>query len=194
MKKNPSLQSQAKALFFGNLVATLFQFLIPSILVRFISQEDFGIYRQFQLLAVTFLGLLGMGYQSSLFYFFPISKEMGRNRIIQQAMILLGINVFVFLLILLFFGDKMLVALNFSEFLEMKAYIFFYISFMLLSSVVLSIFTLEKKTLHNKVYPSLEKITSFIFFIVVIFIVPGYLGPIIALLLFSISRLLFFLW
>lgn len=40
----PSLKSQASAIFIGILAGTIFQFLIPAIIVRLISQEDFGIF------------------------------------------------------------------------------------------------------------------------------------------------------
>ena len=73
MSKSPSLKNQAKALFIGRFIGILFQFLIPAVIVRLISQEDFGIFRQFQLMGATFGGILAMGYSSSLFYFYPIS-------------------------------------------------------------------------------------------------------------------------
>ena len=191
--KNPSLKNQAKAIFIGNLVGTIFQFLVPAILVRFISQDDFGVYRQFQLVAITFMGLLGLGYSPSLFYFYPISDKLGKQKIIQQTQFLFLINIIIFCVIFYFFGNQILIYFKFNEFLEMKVFLLLFISFMVLSSLLRIILTLEKNTLYNKIYPSLERIVNFLIFIVVIMIIPGFKGPIIALLIFGAVRLLFFL-
>lgn len=191
-EKSPTLKNQAKAIFIGNLVGTIFQFLVPAILVRFISQDDFGVYRQFQLVAITFLGLLGMGFSPSLFYFYPISDTIGRQKIIQQTQWLFLINIVIFSGIFYFYGNQILEYFNFGEFVDMKLYLVLFISFMVLSSILRIIFTLEKNTLYNKIYPSLEKIANFLIFVIVIMIIPGFKGPIIALLIFGAIRLMFF--
>ena len=46
-------RNQAKALFIGNILATFFQLLIPVVLTRIISKTDFGIFRQFTLIATS---------------------------------------------------------------------------------------------------------------------------------------------
>ncbi len=194
MTKNPSLRSQASAIFIGNIIGTVFQFFIPVIIVRLISQEDFGIFRQFQLVAGTFSSLLGMSYATSLYYFFPISDEEGKKRIIQQTELLFLFNILIFSLIFLSFGDAILTKLNFTDFLQYKAYIILYLSFTLLSSIILVVFTLEKNTLLNKIYPPAEKIVKFISFVLVILLVPGFKGPIIALIVFALVKLIYTLF
>ncbi len=191
--KEPTLKNQAKALFIGNILGIIFQFLIPSILVRFISQEDFGIYRQFQLIALTFVGTLGMGLQSSLFYFYPISNGSNKAKIIQQTLFLFILILTLFSLLLYFFGDEILIYLNFQDFIDYKWYLYLFITFMIMSSIISIIFTLEKKTRLNKLYPSVEKISNFFIFLIVIQFVTGYEGPILALVLFSLVRLIYFL-
>lgn len=192
MKKDPSLNTQAKAIFIGSLLGMIFQFLIPAILVRIISKEDFGIFRQFQLVASTFLGFLAMGYQTSLFYFYPISNDNGKQKIIQQTQFLFLINILIFIVFLYTYGDQILTYLNFTEFIDMKFYLVSYIAFMLLSSVVSIIFTLEKNTILNKIYPSVDNIVRFLIFLITIMIFPGVKGPIIALVIYSIIRLIYY--
>ena len=194
MKKDPSLKSQASSLFIGNLVGTVFQFLIPAIIVRLISQEDFGVFRQFGLVGGTFIGLLGMGYRSSLFYFFPITDFKGKQKIIQQTLLLFFINLVIFSIVFYFYGNQILVYFNFGEFVNMKLLLVLFIAFMILSSLVIIIFTLEKNNLYNKVYPSVEKISRFFIFLIIILLIPGYKGPIIALLIFGFLRLIYFLF
>lgn len=192
MKKDPSLKSQATALFIGNLVGTVVQFLMPAIIVRLISQEDFGVFRQFALVAGTFFGLLGMGYKTSLFYFYPIANKVGKQKIIQQTEFLFVINLFIFLLTFYFFGNRILEYLNFGQFVGVKAILLLFISCMVLSSLLGIIFTLEKNVLLNKIFPPLEKIAYFFIFLIIVLIIPGFMGPIIALVVYGGIRLLFF--
>lgn len=193
MIKNPSLNSQAKAIFIGSLAGIIFQFLIPVILVRLISKENFGVFRQFQLVSSTFLGFLGMGYQTSLFYFYPIANDKGRKKIIQQTQFLFIINYLIFIVFFFFFGDQILTYLNFTQFVDMKFYLISYIMFMLLSMGVSNIFTLEKDTILNKLYPSVDNIVRFFIFLITILIIPGVKGPIIALMIYSFIRLVYYL-
>jgi O-antigen/teichoic acid export membrane protein len=193
MKKNPSLNSQAKSIFIGTLIATIFQFLIPALLVRMISQENFGVLRQFQLVTATFISFLGMGYTSSLFYFYPISDSNGKRKIIQQTQFLFLINLFIFLIIFFFYGTKILSFLNFSEFLDFKMYVYLFVSFMILSSIIEIIFTLEKNTFWNKLYPSIDTLLRFFLFLIFIFLFPGLEGPIFALVVYAFIRMIIFL-
>jgi len=193
MNKNPSLNKQASALFIGGLMGMIFQFMIPVILVRLISKEDFGIFRQFQLVASTILSFLAMGYLTSLFYFYPISDFKGKQKIIQQTQFLFMINLVLFFIIFYFSGNQILSYFNFAKFMDMKLYLVSYISFMLLSSVVSIIFTLEKNTLLNKLFPSSDMIVRFIVFLITILVIPGLKGPIIALIIYSFFRLIYYL-
>lgn len=193
MKKTPSLKAQASAIFIGNLIGTVFQFLIPAIIVRLISQEDFGVFRQFGLVAGTFTGLLGMGYASSLFYFYPTTDFNGKQKIIQQTEVLFLINLFIFLIVFYFYGNQILIYLNFKEFISVKGLVILYILFDLMSSGMGFIFTLEKKTLLNKIYPPIEKIAKFFIFLIIILLIPGFKGPIIALIVFVLVKLIYYL-
>lgn len=193
MGENTSLQTQATAVFIGKLLGVLFQFLIPAIIVRLISQEDFGLFRQFNLVVLTFSGLVGLSYGSSLYYFYPTSESLeDKKRIVQQTQLLFFINILVFSALIFFFGDFILVKLNFSEFLSDKIYIVLYCAFMILSSSIQQLFILDKNNLMNTLYPPLEKITRFIVFVIMVLIYPTYKGLIVALVLFSCLRLLYF--
>ena len=194
MKKDPSLRSQASAIFIGSLLGTLFQFLIPAVIVRLISQEDFGIYRQFILVAGTFISLLGMGYSSSLFYFYPISDFKGRQKIIQQTQILYVINLIIFVVIFYLFGNNILTFLNFKEFIDLKILIVLMVTFEILASAIKVIFTLEKNTLMNKIFPPIQKIIRFFIFLIAIIIIPGYKGPIYALIIHAVIILIYFIY
>jgi len=193
MKKDPSLKSQASAIFIGSLAGTIFQLLIPVIIVRLISQEDFGIFRQFTLVAGTFTGLLGMGYSSSLYYFYPTTDWNGKQKIIQQTQLLLTFNLLLFIILFYFYGEEILTYLNFKNFIVVKWLVVLCVVLDLLSSGVVNIFTLEKNTLLNKIYPPIEKIVRFFIFLIIILLIPGFKGPIIALIVFVGLRLVYYL-
>lgn len=60
---------------FANAVEMAIQVLLPIVLVRLLSEGDFGLYRTFWLLAFTCSGTLALGMPSSLYYFIPRSDK-----------------------------------------------------------------------------------------------------------------------
>ncbi len=190
-ENNPSLKNQAKAIFIGNILATLFQLLTPVVLTRIISQNDYGVFRQFTLIALPAITMLGMGYSTSLYYFYPTTDTKGRQKIIQQTQFLFIVNIAIVLLILSVFGDTIFDYFKFDKSSGIKTYLIIYISFELLASIIENIFTLEKNLVLNKVYFPLEKIGRFLIFLVVVLLIPGFKGPIIALTIFGGVKFLF---
>ncbi len=191
MKKDPSLKNQAKALFIGNILATLFQLLTPVVLTRLIPTNDYGIFRQFTLIALTTFSMLGMGYGTSLYYFFPTSDSKGKQKIIQQTQFLFLINILVVIFIFTVFDDAIFDYFEFDKSSGIKTYLILYVSFELLASIIQNIFTLEKNLLLNKIYYPLEKIFRFLIFLTIVLIIPGYKGPIIALTIFGALKFIY---
>ncbi len=194
MKKDPTLKTQATAIFIGNIAGTFLQFLIPAVMVRLISQEDFGVYRQFGLVAGTFVLLLNMGYKSSLFYFFPTTDFVGRQKIIQQTEFLFIVNLLIFYVIFYFFGDSILIYLNFKEFIEVKFFLALFVTLTLLSFFLETVFILEKNLRWNKFFLPITKFVRFIVLTLVILAVPGFKGPIYALALFAVFKFSYFVY
>ena len=191
MKESPSLKNQAKAIFIGNILATLFQLLTPVIITRLVAKADYGIFRQFTLIAIPLFTMLGMGYSTSLYYFYPTSDAKGKQKIIQQTQFLFLINAFITLLIFTIFGDEIFEYFKFDKSAGIEMYLVLYISFELLASIIENIFTLEKNLLLNKVYYPLEKIGRFLIFLITVLILPGYKGLITALTIFGALKFLF---
>ncbi len=191
MKKKPSLNAQAKALFIGSVLGMMFQFFIPVLLVRVISNEDFGVFRQFQFVASTFLGFTAMGFGTSLYYFYPVLDDTGKQKIIQQTQLLYAVSTIILLIILYFFGKEILTYFNFTEFINLALYLVAYILFTRLSTIIDVIFTLEKNTFLNKVFPSVDKLMRFLIFLLTVLIIPGIKGPIMALVIYSIVRFVY---
>ncbi len=69
--KKPSLALDASWLMLAKTVAFSVTFALPLVLVRHLSQVDFGLYRQFFLLVNTAMTVLPFGFVMSAFYFLP---------------------------------------------------------------------------------------------------------------------------
>ena len=89
MTKQPrriSLASQAFWLLFAKTLAFGFTFLLPLLLVRVLSQDVLGQYRQIFLLVTTSGSVLPLGMTMTAFYFFP--REKNRHREIVANIVL----------------------------------------------------------------------------------------------------------
>jgi O-antigen/teichoic acid export membrane protein len=76
-------------------IAFVLAFAVPIVLVRSISKEDYGIYRQALFIYSTFMPILQFGLTQSLFYFFP--RDPGRRpSLITQTLLLLAVIGFAF--------------------------------------------------------------------------------------------------
>jgi O-antigen/teichoic acid export membrane protein len=67
-------------------------FLLPLVLVRTFSQEEFGTYKQVFLLYGTILNLAPMGMSESLFYFLPGAGKDGGRYVCNSMFVLIGLG------------------------------------------------------------------------------------------------------
>jgi O-antigen/teichoic acid export membrane protein len=85
-REETSLKKQSYFLFTGKLIAFAIQFITPIILVRLLSKEDYGLYQLAILIAITLQPILGLGLNSSLYYFFRIYKEKNAQLLSQTLL------------------------------------------------------------------------------------------------------------
>jgi len=76
-KQNISLTSRASWLIVAKTAAFVFGFALPLLLVRRLTQNDFGLYKQAFLVIGTVSGILPLGFATSAFYFLPREREKG---------------------------------------------------------------------------------------------------------------------
>jgi O-antigen/teichoic acid export membrane protein len=86
-KQNISLTSRASWLIVAKTAAFVFGFALPLLLVRRLTQNDFGLYKQAFLVIGTVSGILPLGFATSAFYFLPRERE-------KSGAIVLNINLF----------------------------------------------------------------------------------------------------
>lgn len=132
---------------YGKLFAFSLRMFIPIILVRIFTQDDYGLYLQILLVALTFDSLLRFGIPNSLFYFFPIAetKEQKQQLLAQSFYSLF----FIGLVFLPFFYLLRFPISNYFKHNLLINYIYplgLFIFFFLASSILEFIFILEKKS------------------------------------------------
>jgi len=143
--KEYSLSIQAAYVFIGKISASILSVVVPIILVRIFSQEEYGLYQQALLISITLIEVLKWGLINSLFYFYPLAKEKLSELLSQTFYLLLFIGIiFLPLLYLLRFVISDL--FNSKVFISLIWPIGFYFFFMLLSLILNSLFVLEKKS------------------------------------------------
>ncbi|HEX8187486.1 MAG TPA: oligosaccharide flippase family protein, partial [Pyrinomonadaceae bacterium] len=78
-----SLTARASWLLVAKCLAFAFSFALPLLLVRRLSQVEFGLYKQVFLVVGTAVGLLPLGFGLSAFYFLPRAESEGaRTRVV----------------------------------------------------------------------------------------------------------------
>jgi O-antigen/teichoic acid export membrane protein len=90
-----SLSGQAGVIIVGRALAFFFAFGVPVVLVRIVSKESYGIYREALFVYSTAVPILQFGLTQSLFYFFP--RWVGeRAALVTQTLALLAASGLVF--------------------------------------------------------------------------------------------------
>lgn len=88
------LRAGALSLGAANAIDFGLQFLLPVVLARVLTTEDFGVYRLFWLVTTTAMTLSVLGMPQSLYYFLPRSVESKKRLYINQAILFLAISGF----------------------------------------------------------------------------------------------------
>ena len=109
--EHTTLSLDMSYLFVGRTTAMVFTVLIPLVLVRLLTQHEFGLYKQLFLLQATVVAFLSFGIPSSLFYFLPTNPAR-RATYVSQTFLLLGGVGLVAYIALLFGAPGLAIALN----------------------------------------------------------------------------------
>lgn len=101
-----SLTSQAAHVFSSGVIQYVIKFATPIILVRIFTKEDYGLYSQVSLLAITMFAFIDLGYTNSLYYLF--AKHDKEKSIVVNLNFLLNITGLIVLPLLLIFGKDII--------------------------------------------------------------------------------------
>ena len=141
-----SLKEQAIYIFIGKVVALAVTFAIPIVLVRMLSQEEYGLYRQALMVVLTLSTILGFGFYNSLFYFHPLAKtNRARTELMSQTFFLIFLIGAIFLFVFILFKKPVLGLFDNTSFADIYISTAFIILFTLLSFGLQIIFVVEGK-------------------------------------------------
>jgi O-antigen/teichoic acid export membrane protein len=74
-KEQISLKNQSAWLFFAKIIGFAFQTILPLLVVRFLTQDQFGIYQQVFKVLTNLVAILPLGFSLSAFYFLAREEE-----------------------------------------------------------------------------------------------------------------------
>ncbi|MCF8227287.1 MAG: oligosaccharide flippase family protein [Bacteroidales bacterium] len=187
----PSLKKQSSYLLIGKVFSLVIKILAPIFLVRILTQKEYGIFQQFNLIVLTFIPILSMGLGSSLYYFFPTSEDEEKAIYIGQTYLLLTLMGIIFIIFYLFFGIRIHIFLGVEEINQYQTVIPIYVLFMLVSNLSNQLFTVEKRIRYNLLFFPADSILRTLLLVIFAFLYPKTTGSIIALFIYSLIRFLF---
>jgi|GEM_PF-6353308 len=164
------------------------------IIVRLVSKAEYGLYQQFLLIGTTFINILSLSLNSSLYYFFPTESVQNQKQFVFQTVIVQFIMGLTFVVLFLGFGIPRLQWLNLENLEIWKWHIGMYILLMLGTSIFEVIFTLEKKVKYNRIFYPAEKIIRMSLIVSLIFFLQDNEALIYAMLVLAVLRFVYLLY
>jgi O-antigen/teichoic acid export membrane protein len=87
VKKDTSLTARAFWLMFAKTLGFAFTFLLPPLLVRRLSQTEYGLFKQVFLVVGTAVTVLPLGFGMSAYYFLPREDERRRAQVVLNVLL-----------------------------------------------------------------------------------------------------------
>ena len=185
-----SMKKQAFLLFIGKFSVTIINFLVPVILVRVLTQQEYGTYRQSILLFTFFVPLLQMGINESLYYFY--NKEDNKE-LISQSIYLFSIIGLIFLILFLLFHGKIPLLFKGLNNLLIVRNTGIYIGIYFISICFETLLILEKKQMQLFLFVILDQLLRIIFVIIFALIYRNTEQILVGLIIYSTIKLIIFL-
>lgn len=154
---SPSLSTQSIAVFVGQVSGFAINFLTPILLVRLLTKADYGVLQQFILMGNTMLPILGLGLASSLYYFFPITRNEERSSYVFNTYLQMAASGFIFVVGFYFLGTFLLDGLGMEILGSAGNVLSFYIMFLLSGTLIDFLFVLEQKVKMTMSFNPIDK-------------------------------------
>jgi O-antigen/teichoic acid export membrane protein len=128
----------------GRLISFGVVFLIPVLLVRHLSQSDFGLYKQIFLIFNTSFPILQLGMVASLYYFLPESGEARRHYTAQSVLVLASTGT-AFFIVANLFGETLLGYANMGGLAPFILPLSVYVALMLVAAPLEALLIIEQR-------------------------------------------------
>ena len=76
-------------LLIGRMFTMVASFIMPLVLVRFMSQSDYGVFSQFYTLYTAIYVILALGLHTNIFYFYPTATKEDQDKYVSNTTVLL---------------------------------------------------------------------------------------------------------
>ena len=142
-KPSEALFRPAMVLMSGRLLGLIAAFVIPMVLARFFTQEEFGTYKQLFLIYGTLFAFAQLGMAESLYYFLPHDSRSGGRYVLNALLVLGGFGALLLVALWAFQGSIAALMSN-SDLTAYIPYIGVYLLFMLMAAVLEIAMTAKK--------------------------------------------------
>ncbi len=191
-KQKPSLKKQVAFLFSGKFVSLIFQFIIPMILVRLVSKENYGLYQTMNLLINFFGSIFLFGIASSFYYFFPISSYSEKRQLLSQSSFISIIIAIIFFIFFITFNDYLHFIVDVNNIEQYVMPIALVVVFFIISYPIENLFVVEENSKYVIFYLILNSVLRGIFIIVPIAILGDIIWAIWGLVIFNLLKSIFY--
>jgi O-antigen/teichoic acid export membrane protein len=79
------MQRQVVPIVLGKIIALIATMLMPMVLTRYLTQEEYGLYAQFYTIGLFIVGIFSMGFHTSLYYFYYSLDIKRRKTLLMQT-------------------------------------------------------------------------------------------------------------
>jgi O-antigen/teichoic acid export membrane protein len=149
---NSKVNIQVVVVSLGKILAMLATFIVPVILTRYLSKEEYGIYGQFNSVFLFCGSFFSLGMRSNLFYFYPNSNIADRKILVFQTfMILFFLSIIASLFIVITPINSIVVGKN--ELLNYVGYIALALLFSMSAGIVEPLYILRRDNTTSLFYP-----------------------------------------
>lgn len=183
-----SLSDRAALLILANLVKFSVGIIMPMVLVRLLSQNDYGSYQQMVLISNTVMSLLTLGLPTSVYYFYAHTERERLPALIMQTTLLLGAAGIVATAIVYFGASPIARNLNNPEMAGLLAIYAFSVAFLIASEHSIALLIAQDRYKLALSVEIGETVVRVVLLLVPLWMGWGFKGLIIAIVVFGFLR------
>ncbi len=189
----PSLTKQAGVLMVGQLVAMPLTFLVPLIMVRYFSLQEFGYYRQLILIVNSIIPVIGLGISQSLLYLIP-KEPQSSSYIISQSILIQTLCSFFFVLGFYIYRREIAALFNSDELYLYLPYIAVFMSLWIISENLYNLLVIDRKILSSGIFTFLSQAGRPLVVIPAVLLGFKIYGVLISLIVVGLLRVGWLIW
>ena len=183
-----SLSDRAGFLIVANLIKYVVGFVMPIVLVRMLSQSDYGTYQQMILVSTTVIGIMSLGLPTSVYYFYNLVPPERTPTLIIQTSLLLGVAGAVATAAIFFGAMQIANSLNNPSMVDLLKLYAFSIAFMIASEHSIPFMIAQNRYLLAVGLETGETFVRVLVLLAPLWLGYGFAGLIAGIVLYAMAR------